>query len=59
MAGIRDILNAEKSVVLGNTLAAGGRTSLDLADAEGNNEVSDDRVLGLTATVRDHDTPAV
>ena len=52
-------LDAEKLVVLGDTLAARGRTGLDLADTEGDDEVRNDGVLSLTATVRHHDTPAV
>ena len=52
-------LDTEEGVVLRDTLRAGGSTSLDLAGTEGNDEVSDDGVLGLTGTVRDHDTPAV
>lgn len=53
------LLDTEKGVVLGDTLGTRGRTSLDLAGAEGNDEVGDDGVLGLTATVRDHDSPSV
>ena len=56
---VDNILNAEERVVLRDTLAARGRTSLDLADTERDDEVCNDRVLGLTAAVRDHDTPAV
>ena len=52
-------LNAEELVVLGNTLAAGGSTSLNLAVAESDDEVSDEGVLGLTAAVGDHNAPAV
>ena len=52
-------LDAKKSVVLGDTLAASRRTCLDLADAERDYDVRNDGALGLTATVRDHDTPAV
>ena len=52
-------LNAKESVVLGDTLATGRRTGLDLADTESNNEVRNDRVLSLTRAVRDHDTPAI
>ena len=37
-----NVLNTEESVVLGNTLAARRSTSLDLAGAEGNDEVGDD-----------------
>ena len=52
-------LDAKKSVVLGDTLATGRRTGLDLTDTESNNEVRNDRVLGFTRAVRDHDTPAI
>ena len=55
----RDALDTEEGVVLGNTLRAGGRTSLDLAGLEGNDEVGDDGVLSLTRAVGHHDTPAV
>ena len=54
-----DVLDTQESVVLGNTLAARRSTSLDLAGAEGNDEVGDDGVLGLARAVRDHDAPAV
>ena len=55
----KHVLNAEKLVVLGHTLATGRCTSLDLAGTKGDDEVGDDGVLGLAGTVRDHDTPAV
>ena len=54
-----DELDAKKRVVLRDTLAARRCTSLDLADTEGDDEVSDEGVLGLTGTVGDHDTPSV
>ena len=54
-----DVLDTEESVVLGNTLAARRSTSLDLAGAEGDDEVGDEGVLGLAGTVRNHDAPAV
>lgn len=53
------LLDPKKSIVLGNTLATGGCTSLDLASSQCNNEVSDHGVLGLTRTMGDHDTPTV
>ena len=56
---VDNILNAEERVVLRDTLAARGRTSLDLADTEGDDEVSDESVLSLTTAVRDHDSPVV
>ena len=54
-----DALDAEESIVLSNTFTTSGGTSLDLSSAEGNDEISDDGVLGLTGSVRDHDTPAI
>ena len=54
-----DVLDTEKSVVLGNTFAAGGCTSLDLTDTKGNDEIGDDSVFSLTTSVRDHYTPTV
>ena len=53
------VLNAKERVVLRDTLATRGRASLDLTDAESDDEVRDHGVLGLARTVRDHDTPAV
>lgn len=52
-------LNTEKRVVLRDTLRTGRGTGLDLAGAEGDDEVGDDGVLSLAGTVGDHDTPAV
>jgi hypothetical protein len=54
-----NVLDAEQSIILGNTLTTSRSTSLDLSSAEGNDEVGDDGVLGLTRSVRDHDTPTV
>ena len=56
---MRDALDAEELVVLRDTLGAGRRTGLDLAEAESDDEVSDEGVLGLTAAVRNHNAPAV
>ena len=53
------VLDTEEGVVLGNTLGTGGGTSLDLAGLEGDDEVGDDGVLGLTRAVGNHDTPVV
>lgn len=55
----RDVLDAKKSIVLGDTLAASGSTSLDLTNTEGDDEVGNNSVLSLTATVGDHDTPTI
>jgi hypothetical protein len=54
-----DVLDAEQSVVLGDTLASCRGASLDLTDAEGDGEVSDDSALSLTTAVRNHHTPAI
>jgi len=54
-----NVLDAEESIIFGNTLTAGRSTSLDLTGAKGNDEVGDDGVLGLTRPVRNHDTPTV
>jgi hypothetical protein len=53
------LLDAQQRVVFGDSLTPGRGTSLNLANAEGDREVRDDGVLGLTASVRDHDTPTV
>lgn len=55
----QDVLDAQQSVVLGDTLTACGGTSLDLARSKSDDKVSDEGVLGLSATVRNHDAPAV
>ena len=52
------LLDAEDLVELGKTLRAGGRTGLDLAGAETDDDVGDGDVLGLTGAVGDHDAPA-
>lgn len=52
-------LNAQKCVVLGQTLGASRGASLDLADTERNCNISDDGILRLSAPVRNHDTPAI
>lgn len=59
MQRVKDVLDTEKLVVLGNTLASGRGTSLDLTNTKSDDEVGDERVLGLAGAVRDHDTPAV
>ena len=51
------LLDTEDLVELGETLRTGGSTSLDLASAETDDDVSDGDILGLTRAVRDHDTP--
>lgn len=55
----KNALDTEELVVLRDTLAPCGSTRLDLADTERDDEVGNDGVLGLTATVGDHDTPAI
>jgi hypothetical protein len=54
-----DSLDAEKLVVLGNTLGTGRSSGLDLTGAESDGEVGNVDGLGLTGTVRGHDTPTV
>lgn len=54
-----DRLDAEESVVLGNTLRAARSTSLDDTAAKGDSNVGNGRVLGLARAVRDHDGPVV
>jgi hypothetical protein len=56
--GAERLLDAEQLIVLGETLRAARRARLDLADAEADDEVGDERVLGLAAAVRHHDGPA-
>ena len=53
------LLDTEKLVVLGDTLGTARSTSLDLTGAETDGEVGNVGGLGLTGTVRGHDTPAV
>ena len=50
-------LDAEESVVFGNTLTTSRGTSLDLPSTKSDYEIGDDGVLGLTGSVRDHNTP--
>lgn len=51
------LLDTEDLVELGETLRSGGSTSLDLAGAETDNDVSNGDILSFTGTVRNHDTP--
>eukprot|EP01084_Bolivina_argentea_P292679 503225_1 len=53
------LLDAQELVVLGSALATAGGTGLDLTAAQGDDEISDVGVLGLTRAVRDHDGPAL
>lgn len=55
----RNVLDAEKSIVLGDTLAARRSTRLNLADAQGDDQIGDKGVLSFTRSVRDHDAPSV
>lgn len=57
--GTKLLLNTEDLVKLGKTLGTGRGTGLDLTGTEANSDVSNGDILGLTGTVRDHDTPAV
>lgn len=52
------LLDAEDLVELGETLRTGGSTSLDLARAKTDGQVSNEGVLSLTGTVGNHNTPA-
>src|SRR5438105_15041268 len=47
-------LDPEKLVVLGDTVAPGGSTGLDLAGSPGHREVGDGGVLRLAGTMADH-----
>jgi hypothetical protein len=53
------LLNAEDLVELGETLRSGRSTGLDLTSTETDSNVGDGDILGLTGSVRDHDTPTV
>src|SRR5664280_1610795 len=57
--GAELFLDAEQLVVLGDAIGAAGRAGLELADAGGDGEVGDGRVLGLARAVRDHGRVAV
>ena len=48
------LLDTQQLVVLGDALATGGRTGLDLAAADRDREVGDRGVLGLAAAVAHH-----
>ena len=52
------LLDPDQAVVLGGALAADRRPGLDLAGAEGDGEVGDDRVLGLARALGDDDRVA-
>lgn len=54
-----NVLDAEESIIFGDTLTTSRSTGLDLAGTEGNDEVSNYSVLGLTRPVRDHHAPTV
>lgn len=53
------LLDAQNLVVLGQTLRAAGSTGLDLSGGQADDQIADERVLGLAGTVRDHGAPAV
>ena len=53
------LLDTQQRVVFRDTFTPGRRARLDLADAERDCEVCNDRVLCLTAAMGDHDTPAI
>lgn len=52
------LLDTEDLVELGKALGTGRGTSLDLASAKTDNNVGNGDILGLSGSVRDHDTPA-
>jgi hypothetical protein len=52
------LLDTEDLVELGQALATGRGTSLDLTSAETDNDVGDSDILCLTRSVGDHDAPA-
>jgi len=56
--GAELLLDTEDLVELGKTLGTSRGTGLDLASAETDNNVGNGDILGLTRTVRHHDTPA-
>ena len=45
-------LDAQKLIVFGDAVGAGGRAGLDLAGAHGDDEIGDEGVLGLAGAVR-------
>src|SRR4029077_19822909 len=47
-------LDAQKLVVLGDAVSAGGGSGLDLACAHGDDEIGQESVLGLAGAVRDN-----
>ncbi|GMT15290.1 hypothetical protein PFISCL1PPCAC_6587, partial [Pristionchus fissidentatus] len=53
------LLDTQKLVVLGESLRSAGGASLDLSSRQSNNEISNERVLGLTRSVRHHDSPSI
>lgn len=62
LAGVDEVgaqlfLDSEELVVLGNSLGSTGSTSLDETGLEGDGQVRDVDGLGLTGSVRGHDTP--
>ena len=52
------LLDTKHLVILGGPLASAGGAGLDLASAETHDEVSNEAVLGLSATVRHHGAPS-
>jgi hypothetical protein len=54
-----NLLDAQKGIVLGNTLTSCGSTGLDLTNTKSNGKIGDNGVLSLTTTVGNHDTPTV
>src|SRR5579859_921522 len=50
-------LDLEQAIVFCEPLASRQRSGLDLSPAHGNREISDERVLGFTRSVRNHVSP--
>jgi hypothetical protein len=55
--GTQLLFDSEKLVVLGNSFGSTGSTGLDETSLEGDGQVGDVDGLGLTGSVRGHDTP--
>jgi len=56
---LKFFLDAQQCIVFGHTFAPSWSTCLDLANTEGNYKICNDSVLGFTAAVGDHDSPAI
>ncbi len=56
-SGTELLFDTKDLVVLGQTLGAARGTSFNLAGGQTNYEVGNERVLGLTGSVRNHGSP--